>query len=275
MPYQRRVDRERPACFMFLLDQSYSMNEPVAGRPGQTKAQALADAINTLLYELVLRCIKNPEEGPRHYYDVGVVGYGATVGPVWGGALAGRDLVSIVEIGHHPLRVEQRDQSTVGGGSARMPIWFDPVADGATPMTGAMDYAGGVIAGWVAEHQSSFPPIVINVSDGAATDGDPSLWARRLGSLVTDDGNALVFNVNISALAGQQTWFPSSVDQLSDDYARQMFDMSSELPPFMQEVAGMQGHQVRPGARGFVFNADITSVVNFLQIGTATHHVTG
>ena len=148
MPYQRRVDRERPACFMFLLDQSYSMNEPVAGRPGQTKAQALADAINTLLYELVLRCIKNPEEGPRHYYDVGVVGYGATVGPVWGGALAGRDLVSIVEIGHHPLRVEQRDQSTVGGGSARMPIWFDPVADGEYLHRATRDHLGeGATAG--------------------------------------------------------------------------------------------------------------------------------
>jgi hypothetical protein len=272
MPYQRRVDRDHPALFVFLVDQSYSMNEPVAGRADQSKAVALADAINNLLYEMVMRCVKNPQEGPRHYYDLGVVGYGASVGPVLGGQLARRDLVSIIEIANNPMRVEQRDESTQGG-SVRVPIWLDPVADGATPMSGAMDQAGALIARWVKEHSSSFPPILINISDGAATDGDPLVWTQRLASLSTEDGNVLLFNLNVSALGGDQIFFPASADELPDDYARQMFAMSSELPGFMQEMAGMQGHTIKPGARGFVFNADITSIVNFLQIGTATHQM--
>ncbi len=272
MPYQRRVDRDHPALFMFLVDQSYSMNEPVAGRSDQSKAVALADAINNLLYEMVMRCVKNPQEGPRHYYDLAVVGYGASVGPVLGGQLASRDIVSIIEIANNPMRVEQRDQSTQGG-SVRVPVWLDPVADGATPMSGAMDQAGALIARWVKEHPSSFPPILINISDGAATDGDPLVWTRRLASLSTEDGNVLLFNLNVSALGGDQIFFPGSPDELPDDYARQMFAMSSELPGFMQEMAGMQGHAMKPGARGFVFNADMTSVVNFLQIGTATHQM--
>lgn len=271
--YQKRVDRQNPACFMFLVDQSYSMNEPVAGRPDESKAIAVARAINNLLYELVLRCVKNPDEGPRHYYDIGVVGYGNTVGPAWGGNLAGGGvLASVVEIANNPMRVEQVDASTTGGG-ARVPVWFEPIANGATPMSKAMNLAGETLAGWVAQHPSSFPPIVINISDGAATDGDPVVWAQRLGSLGTEDGNVLVFNVNISATGGPQLSFPSDPSQLADDYSRQMFNMSSELPGFMQEVAGMQGHTISNGARGFVFNADITGVVNFLQIGTATHHV--
>jgi hypothetical protein len=270
--YQRRVDRQNPACFVFLVDQSYSMNEPCAGRPQQSKAQALAEAINNALYELVIRCVKNPTEGPRHYYDVGVIGYGANVGSAWGGSLASQGLVSIVDIANNPLRVEERDRSTTGG-SSKAPVWFDATADGATPMSGAMDQAGRLIAGWVADHPDSFPPIIINISDGAATDGDPTVWTSRLTSLSTSDGNVLVFNVNLSAVGGDQVFFPSGTEPLGDDYARQMFEMSSELPGFMAEMAGMQGHTISAHARGFVFNADITSVVNFLQIGTSTHHV--
>ncbi len=272
MSYAKRVDRENPACFAFLVDQSYSMTEQCAGRPNQSKAQALADAINNLLYELVMRCVKNPSEGPRHYYDIAVVGYGGSVGPAWGGELAGQGLVSIVDIANNAMRVDERDQSTTGQ-SIKMPVWFESVADGGTPMAGAMDHCGSLIANWVQAHPGSFPPIVINISDGAATDGDPIEWTRRLESLATQDGNVLVFNVNISATEGQPLMFPSSAEQLPDQYARQMFEMSSVLPGFMQEMAGMQGHSVQPGARGFVFNADITTVVNFLQIGTATHHV--
>ncbi|MCP3856635.1 MAG: VWA domain-containing protein [Actinomycetia bacterium] len=272
MPYAQRVDRENPACFVFLVDQSFSMTEPCAGRPDQSKAEALADAINNLLYELVMRCVKNPSEGPRHYYDIAVIGYGGTIGPAWGGNLAGRDLVPIVDIANNAMRVDEKDRSTTGK-SIKRPVWFDPIADGATPMAGAMDFCGAMVAGWVNAHPTSFPPIIINISDGAATDGDPVEWTRRLESLGTQDGNVLVFNVNISATEGAKLMFPSSPDQLPDKYAQQMFEMSSVLPGFMQEMAGMQGHQVGAGARGFVFNADITTVVNFLQIGTATHHV--
>src|SRR4051794_458026 len=106
------------------------MEEAFAADPDQNKATALCDAINGLLYELVLRCIKDPREGPRHYYDVGVIGYGENVGPPLGGALAGRELVSIADIGNHPLRVEDRTK-TVGDQPSRtvkLPVWFDPKA---------------------------------------------------------------------------------------------------------------------------------------------------
>jgi hypothetical protein len=37
----------------------------------------------------------------------------------------------------------------------------------------------------------------------------------------------------------------------------------------MYSLARERGHDVNEGARGFVFNADMVSVVQFLQIGTA------
>ena len=269
MPYQTRVDRNRPACLVVLIDQSFSMSEPHAGNQAQSKAAALATAVNDLLYELVIRSVKDPSEGPRHYYDVAIVGYGADVGSAWSGPLSGRDLVSIVDIANNPTIMSERDDGS------RFPVWVEPSTNGPTPMSGAIDHAGRIVAEWIAEHSDSFPPIVVNISDGAATDGDPSVWADRLRSLSTEDGAALFFNVNFSNSSGEPVWFPDSAGGLPNDYAISMFDISSPLPGFMQELAAMEGHAVAPGSRGFVFNADITSVVGFLQIGTATQHVSG
>ncbi len=65
MAYDRRLDRHHPGCILFLIDQSGSMNEPVSGEQ-RPKAIALAEALNNLLYELVIRCIKDEAAGPRH-----------------------------------------------------------------------------------------------------------------------------------------------------------------------------------------------------------------
>jgi hypothetical protein len=275
MAYERRLDRHAPGCILFLLDQSGSMSEPVAGET-RAKAVAVAEALNNLLYELVLRCIKGESDAPRHYYDVGVIGYGATVQPALGGALAGRELVSIVDIADNPLRVVERDAVDNGPDVGtvprrhKFPVWIDPVASQRTPMSEAMNRAGGILAGWVQEHPESFPPILINISDGAATDGDPLVWAKRLQGLATKDGNLLVLNLNVSALSTTPVFFPSDPSALDNDYARLLFEMSSMLPPYMVELARSMEYPVGASARGFVYNADMSAVVRFLQIGTAT-----
>jgi hypothetical protein len=276
MPYEKNVDRSNPGCFLFLVDQSDSMNEVMPVNPPRSKATALAEAINTLLYELVLRCIKDPSEGPRHYYDVGVIGYGSSVGPALGGALEGEPLVSIADIANHPLRVEQRGGNEAEAARrANFPVWFDTRASNGTPMCGAIDLAGSILAPWVRNHPTSFPPIVINISDGAASDGDPRAWGDRLRSLSTADGNVLFFNINLSALSGATLYFPASPSQLNDEYARVLFDMSSPLPKFMRELALEHHLPADEGSRGFVFNAGMVAVITFLRIGTATQHLLG
>jgi hypothetical protein len=44
--------------------------------------------------------------------------------------------------------------------------------------------------------------------------------------------------------------------------------MSSELPPHMREYAASNHYDVREGSRGFVYNSDMVSLVQFLDIGT-------
>ena len=47
-----------------------------------------------------------------------------------------------------------------------------------------------------------------------------------------------------------------------------LFRMSSVLPSYMQTAARQEGYGVSDGSRGFVFNADMVSVIRFLDIGT-------
>lgn len=273
MPYQAEISRANPSCFLFLIDQSGSMEDPFAGgEVSRRKADLLADAINRLLQNLVIKCAK--EEGIRDYFYVGVIGYGEKVGPALSGQLAGRELAPISDIGNLPARIEERKKKVEDGAGGlveqtiRFPIWFDPVCHGATPMTQALTLAHDVLARWLPHHSDSFPPIVINISDGEATDGDPSTAADALHSLATSDGNTLLFNVHLSAKGAKPIEFPARPDALPDEHARLMFDLSSPLTPAMRAIAQQEGFSADEGCRGFVFNADMISVIKFLDIGT-------
>ncbi len=44
--------------------------------------------------------------------------------------------------------------------------------------------------------------------------------------------------------------------------------MSSPLPEHIRSAAEQEGYAISENSRGFVFNADIVSVIRFLDIGT-------
>ncbi len=60
--YQKSAERANPACIIFLLDQSYSMNNGIAGSP-RPKIDVLATGINRFLADLITLCEKGDEEG--------------------------------------------------------------------------------------------------------------------------------------------------------------------------------------------------------------------
>jgi hypothetical protein len=277
MPYAAEISRSNPSCFLFLVDQSGSMEDGWAGEAGKQKADGLATIINRLLQNLVLKCAKS--EGVRDYYHVGVIGYGGTVGPAFGGALAGKELAPISAIANLPARIEERTRKTDDGAgglieqTVKFPVWFDPVAKGGTPMGQALALARQVLTGWLAQHPTGFPPIVINITDGEATDGDPSAAAGALRDLQTDDGQVLLFNLHLSSHQAAPVQFPGDDAALPDKWAKLLFNLSSPLPPFMREIAGQEGFPVSEGTRGFAFNADMVTVIQFLDIGTRPNNL--
>lgn len=238
------------------------------------KADKVADIINRFLQALSIKCAR--EEGVRDYYHVGCIGYGAQVGPAFSGVLAGRDLVPISEIANNPARIEQRTKKVEDGTgglvdtTVRFPIWFDSVANGGTPMCQAIGTVQTILTNWLSQHGTSYPPIVINVTDGESTDGDPQSPAQALHSLSSSDGNVLFFNAHISAKRGQVALFPSTEDGLVDDFAKSLFRMSDKLTDQMRAAASAANMNLLPDARGFVFNAQMEHLIQFVEIGTGT-----
>ena len=271
--YTAEISRDKPSCFLFLIDQSGSMADSFgAGEGGKRKADALADAINRLLQNLVLKCARS--EGVRDYYHVAVIGYGDSVGPAFSGPLAGRDLVPISEVANLPARIEERARKVEDGAGGlvdqmvKFPIWFDPRASGGTPMCAAITQAHSLMESWLIQHPDCFPPIVINISDGEPTDGDPTSLGDKLRAVSSIDGNVLLFNVHISSQSAAPIEFPDSEGALPDDHGHLLFRMSSLLPPYLKDAAKQEGIAISEGTRGFVFNADMVSVIKFLDIGT-------
>src|SRR5512135_3520001 len=102
MSYEAEINSSRKGCFLFLLDQSSGMDEPL-GSSVQRKCDWLARTANGWLTDLTIRATS--DKGIRDVFDVGMLGYrtdqsgNAVIQPVWQGRLAGRTLASIAEVG--------------------------------------------------------------------------------------------------------------------------------------------------------------------------------
>lgn len=271
MAYSAEISRSNPSAFLFLIDQSKSMEDPFGGGQGKKKAEGVADAINRLLQNLVIKCAKG--EGINDYYVIGVLGYGQKVEPAFGGPLAGQLLVPISEVANSPTRVEERTKKVDDGAGGlidqtiKFPVWFEPVAENGTPMREAFQLAHQILKAWLNNHPDSYPPIVINITDGEYNN-DPTAQAEALMQLASSDGNTLLFNCHISGQAGSPIVFPNSDAGLADAWARKLYALSSPLPDSMIASAQSEGYGIGSGARGFAFNADLVELIRFLDIGT-------
>lgn len=283
MAYSSEINRENRGVFLFLVDQSRSMNKIFGADPrGKvlTRAEAVANALNGTLEELVNRCLR--DEGVRDYFDIGIIGYGRTKRPefCWRKGLAGRRLVPITEVSAN-AEIEEMDVSTEVRGQIiqeRVAVsrWIEPVGVDSTPMKGAFALAQATLEEWIARNPDSFPPVVINITDGMANDvnNDRELLAaaQSVTGLSTSDGNTLLINCHIAGGSEDPVLFPASMDELPKDaYARLLFEMSSPLAPrhcaVLDEVLDRSRESAAP-IRGLAYNADAVALLTLLDIGT-------
>ncbi|GAB3261045.1 vWA domain-containing protein [Kineosporia babensis] len=255
MTYTRRMSTRYPGCVVVLIDQSASMAEDIAGHTGITRAQAVASAADGLLDELVQRCVKDDDQ-VKPWCDVAVLGYG------------GQGIVSMFPPGF--VSTSELDRFALPSATAQDEFdtgmhWIKPMFDGHTPMAEALQRAHQMIRGWIQKHPDSFPPVVLNVTDGMANTADPHEPAAALRRLGTSDGNALLFNLHLSSSQAQRVEYPATTPVLEDKYAAALFDMSSEIPPQLVETSRFP---LQPGARGFVFNGGAAALLHFFMWGT-------
>jgi hypothetical protein len=277
--YKASFTGKDPGCIVFLLDRSDSMNQAWRGG-SETMAAGAAASLNNVLLDLILKSMRGSGRA-EYFFDIGIFGYGLRpvgggegVESAFGGKLKGQPLVPLPALQANPLAVRQVSSADPDGLASRVPVWVQPAHGYRTPMCQAIAVAGGHVYDWAAAHPNSFPPVIINITDGMVTDSpyegaDLDEWAKRLKGIQTSDGPVLLFNLFLSPAGDAGTLFPTSEFGLPQP-GPELFRISSALPPPMFASAASKGIAVSAGARGFGFNADRPTLDTFMEITLGT-----
>lgn len=284
--YETRINRERPACFIFLIDQSGSMNDTWGVDNSKSKAEMVALYVNNAIHEIINICQKTETE-PRHYFDIAVIGYGKEADNaqlLWEGNLADKTFVSPAELKQNPTgnqgEIEVVRRTFKGEILVKIPVvyWFSPIAESLTPMGSAFDKCTKLLEDWTVQHPNSFPPIVINITDGKQTDcNDNELLdkAYQLRQIQTLYGKTLLFNVHISSSSEQSVVFPENATEIPlNKQSQLLYEMSSVLPiAFNQRIATEVKKTDLSENTTYVamtFQASVSDMIKCLDIGTKT-----
>ena len=288
-PYSQRLSRENKGCFVFMIDQSGSMAESWGVDDSKTKADMVAYYVNEALHEIINICQKT-EADPRHYFDICVMGYGQDTlqaNILWEGSLAGKTFVSPADLKQNPTGIsgEIEIEKVVWGKATKQKIplsfWFSPIAESMTPMGAAFDLCEATLKKWCAENPISFPPVVINITDGMQSDcenKDLLIKAQKVKETGPAYGTSLLFNFHLSEDAGSPLIFPSSENELPDDeYCHLLFNMSSELPEVFRKRIAIEikneDYSASKNYIGLTYQANVAALVKSMNIGTRTLNV--
>jgi hypothetical protein len=129
-------------------------------------------------------------------------------------------------------------------------VWIEEKAAGVTPMCGALGEGLSLVEWWCRgrRNAASYPPTVINITDGEASDGDADRVrdiAAKIRATGTTDGNTILMNIHLARRdePTEAVLFPSSPDLLPDHrYARLLWDISSEMPDSRGRAVGWGSH---------------------------------
>ena len=278
--YQQTFSRSTPGCIMFLIDRSDSMRQPW-GNSGLTLAEGAARAINKILLELCVKSTKEQGGALRRYFYVGIYGYGlcpSTGGEGVESALPG----SLADARHRPAARTGRPSDRGARGAARWTRCRALAGAGvdrarttasarrcarrSPPRDATCIRLGERASRTPSRRSSSTSPT--GWSPTARTTAPTSPPGPTADSIATTDGRALLFNIFLSPPSGHGVWFPREGGGPARTRVPQLFAISSALPSAMIDNARAAQIDVVPGARGFVFNADLAMLVKFLEIGT-------
>jgi hypothetical protein len=284
-PYTAEITRKKPTAIIFMIDQSGSMSDGEILYKGEVKSKAeiVTDMINSMLSELISRCTK--EDGSRDYFDICLIGYGGESDTesniLWDGQLAGKTWVQVSELKESSKKVERTVIKNIRGNTKvtteQVPYWITPVANNQTPMLHAIKSVFNLTKSWILNgHQNSFPPTLINITDGAYSDANQNeilQEANQLKELHTTDGHILFLNCHISDNSTQSTIFPSKLGDIpiKDDLAKDLYHMSSIMPKQYNKRISEEIKRERDISTNYVgmgFNANMDDLFRLIDIGT-------
>ena len=255
-----------PGCIIVLIDQSGSMQQQW-GSSKYSLNWGAARSVNHMIGEIIERCKKGDDISPR--VRIGIYGYaGSDV--TWAASKFTPDadgLVSLTELAEGDDEIEDVENE----------IWIPWIVEekayGGTPMKTAFEQIMPIAENFAQTHVDSFPPVIVNITDGVPTDCDENDLQSIVSPIMnisTTDGNALVFNIHISADPSVPVFLPGPNDKLPDSYAECLYNASSLLPEDMGKI-GRNDHGMSIGedARCFAFNADSALLVKLLSLASS------
>jgi uncharacterized protein YegL len=230
MPYQAIATALSPALVIYLLDVSKSMNEQF---DGSSKISHVNEALNKVIAQMVERSTKGELIAER--YHLAMSAYSDTPNDLFGGIMTIREIAKKGRIELPTLNLTD---------TAAAFAWARDLLKSELPKRNG--------------HNPTHPvPMVCHLTDGYYTGDDPEPIARDILQMTTDDGNVLIENIYIGPNMTQQpigdprSW-PGifDVDELSDPYARKLFNMSSPLPEAYADFINIEaGFNLRPNCR--------------------------
>lgn len=217
-------------------------------------------------------------EAPKNRCFISVIGYNHNVQEICSGWLK--------DIDEHPLRYETLKKKTPDGAGGivevevKQPVWVEPIDhDGVTNMLGAFQLAKDLCSKWIndANHADGPAPVIINISDGVPFyDGkeprvcmkETTALAQEIMQMSNADGNVLIFNAEIDEGNGKVV-FPSNRDKVSQEEAKFLFDITSEVPESYKAAALKNELPLEEGSRGCIFGADGVQLIQLIDFGSS------
>lgn len=283
--YQNSITRTHRTAFVIMIDQSGSMQESVLfGAERMTKAEGVALAANTFIDEIISRSRR--DGGIYDYYDIAAIGYsGDGVYSLLDGE---RSFTQPSRLAAREVRKTSRMVvNTLPDGREIMTVcqhnaWIQPRSVGGTPMYEAFSKVLGMVSAWCRKtsNADSYPPTVINITDGEGSDADGEKIREitaRIKTVKTSDGNVLLFNMHLCGehdSVAPSVLFPCDSSELPDRrYARLLYDISSQMPeaynPLIAEIRGGG----RPPYKGMSYNCSLSNIADVLNIGSVSINV--
>ena len=212
MPYEILATSITPMLYIYLLDVSLSMSQPLGER---RRIDVVMDALGATLRQMVYRSTKGRILSPR--YRIAMYAYSDHV----------YDLLDGVKSVEYVARLGVPVLSTMH----------------TTETAKAFAQAEKLLQAELPNLQGCPAPLVCHMTDGENTSKDPEPIVRRIMQMAVPDGHVLVENIFISdqilpkSVGDPYRWpgiLPNT--RLTNDYARKLRAMSSPLPASYRQM---------------------------------------
>ena len=260
-----------PGLLIILLDQSGSM---ITDYEGSTRTEFATLAVNKVIDTLISKNFDG--EKPKNRCFITVIGYDSRVNELCSGWLD--------ELDAKPLRIETLKKKIPDGAGGilemevKQPIWVEAVRQGGvTNMLGAFQLAKDLSEKWIKDAPDRPAPVIINISDGVPyyNGKEPHICMQETTALVQEikqisnaDGPVLIFNAQIDTTNGKVV-FPTNRDTVTQEEAKFLFDISSEIPQSYTTAAQKSGLPMQSGSRGCIFGAEGVELIQLIDFGSS------